>query len=222
MGVVVSFFSDENVTADATAKDTKLETFKKPKFYKGREGPSFVLLDYNELYETRKYERMFWISVLSENGVSNGNNITLAAKESCMKMKTYFRGCNSRGIRMSETCPLFCKVTDATEVVFSMVLPEEHFQNPPSPMTNDLFLEEQATRMFYAVEFKGCLKEEDMRRTVETATEGLQYNGERFASEFYYLAFYGDDFRDGKGYKEILLAGDKVEQEYICLLSDDD
>ncbi len=219
MGVIISFFSDEEILAESKEKTEQKQ--KRRRFYKGKEGPEFVLLDYNKIYETRKYSRMLWVSVQEKD---DSIPFEKSVKISSQKLKMYLNGANSKKLRMGVTCPLICKSTmiDDSGKIFSMVIPSDYSENPPAPISQDLFLEEQASKIVYVGVIKGAVIQKEWNCKMEGMIDALKYNNETFEEDSYRIALYNDNLKDKRGYWEIWVNGVKTEQEYVCLRNDEE
>ncbi len=131
---------------------------------------------------------------------------------------------NTSKINMGVTCPLICKgtLTNGNELIFSMVLPEDHCENAPAAMLQDLFLEEQPAKMIYVAPLKGGRSEADIGLVIDAMVNRLNFEAEIFDENVYFRAMYGGNVRDKRGYCEVWLSGVNAEEEYICLRNDEE
>ena len=228
MGVIVSYFSDEPILNKG-----KEDTFKKPKYYENRDGPRFTLLDYNKIYDTRHYEKCYWVS--THVTVHDKSGFDQAAVIAASRLKKYYEGANGSRIYIDTPCPLICKISVAristvdaslkpTEYVFSLVLPKENYEKPPAPNSTELHLEEQPSRMIFATQFQGVPIEMDWEGALENLKAKLQEKREAFHVRYYYRAMY--HFK-GSGklkprHNEVWYAGSNDAEVYTCFKNNDD
>eukprot|EP00112_Aurelia_sp_Birch-Aquarium-sp1_P004378 Seg1494.9 transcript_id=Seg1494.9/GoldUCD/mRNA.D3Y31 product="Heme-binding protein 2" protein_id=Seg1494.9/GoldUCD/D3Y31 len=219
MGVIASFFSDEGLT-EKTIKTPK----KLPKFYKGRDGPCFVLLDYNKQYEIRRYERGFWISRLVQ--LKNNRSVANIVKESSNMLREYLQRENSKEIYMGDSCALICKCLhnslDACEITVSLALPEEYKDEPPAPKSKELFLEQQRSRIVYVGIFNSSTKEDDWNEAFSKTQSSLIENGEKFQEDTYYRVTYNSNGWGRSSQNEVWFIGIVVDRDYVCLRNDEE
>ena len=219
MGVIASYFSDEGLTEKTTKTPKKL-----PKFYKGRDGPCFLLLDYNKLYEIRRYERGFWISRLVQ--LKSNKNMANIVKDSSKMLREYLKRENSKEIYMGESCALICKCLhnslEGREITVSLALPEEFKDEPPAPKNKELFLEQQRSRIVYAGIFKGTTKEEDWNEAFSKTQSSLIENDEKFQEDTYFRVTYNSDGWGRSSQNEVWFIGIAVDHDYVCLRNDEE
>lgn len=204
MGAIISFFSDQNTVDEERRK-------------------SFVLLDYNDVYETRMYESQCWISttVNREARKEYQGDIRLSMK----KLKRYLHGRNAKNMYMGDDNFVICKVmhpsVNEDQITVSMVLPGDFKNNPPGPLTNEIFLEEQQQRLIYATKVGRSTNEDERNQAYLRAKKALDCNEESYVDGICYRVQYIKKY-GRKPVDELWVIGEAVEKGYVCLKNDDD
>lgn len=199
MGIFVS-------TNDNTDEDE--EAFRKPPFYRGREGPKFSVLNFTKDYEYRRYESSTCISV----NVS-GLPYSKAVSKGSSILSRYFNGKNGPEKEMSETCPLKTRVecgkdiSEIADFVVSLHLPFECQSSPPAPRESMLFIQEFPEELAYVATFEGVAKEEVWQEQVLKLAEVLDKEKVEYDKEAYYTTRYEKPLHLGKKRNEVILIG---------------
>ena len=204
MGIVVSFFSDE--TFPSNNKQGKR---------------NYILLDYNNVYETRVYEPEFWISTMIQQEIKP--DVHKMIQKSSKKLKEYLNGRNNSKIHVGNCNIIISKVgcppTGGSEITVSMIIPEEYKDNLPQPSSNEVFIEEQHKRLIYANKLCKSVTEESWNEAYLQLRKILDQNGENYLDGFYYRVAYKN--QTGRyACNELWVFGESIDYDYICLTSD--
>lgn len=231
MGVVVSFFSNENITIPQVAQrkanivnNSSNTTFNKPKFYKKLEGPVFTTLDYNKIYATRHYQATVWVSTIEKVD----KDITQAWKRGKQRLLKYFQGSNKSKYAMINTCPILlkmqksrreqCEQNMGDDIMLSMPIPDFFSEDPPAPNRPDMFIHHGAKRIVYTGYFNKEWKQDNMYYDTNLLEIQMRHNGDNYNDEFHYLAIYDINSRNLKvNYYEYWFEGNVLETDYTCL-----
>ena len=204
MGIVVSFFSDETLP-----KNNK----------QGKR--NYILLDYNNTYETRVYEQECWISTIIRQEIKT--DVHKMIKKSSKKLKEYINGRNNSKIHLGNSNVIISKVgypaSVGNDIIVSMIIPEEYKDNLPQPSSNEVFIEEQHKRLIYANELSKYVTEDSWNEAYLQMRKMLDQNGENYVDEFYYRVTYRS--QTGRcACNELWVFGESIRNDYICLAND--
>lgn len=188
-------------------EDDEEETdFIKPKFYRGREGPKYRVINFTKEYEYREYQPSTWIAVRV-----SGQTYSKAVKNGHSALLKYLNGKNGPERELNETCPLRTQVTSMLELeepgeyIVSLHLPWENQRNPPSPINKELFIQDQPKHFAYVSVFDGaadelCWKEHKQTLACVLDEKGIEYNNELF-----YTCRFDQPLKIGKKHNEVIL-----------------
>jgi len=197
-------------SADLDEEDDDQEvTFRKPKYYRDREGPKFRVLNFTSHYEYRQYERSTWICARLE-----GNELNKALSKGEKILGRYFHGKNGPQKVMDLTCPLKLWVEFGKEaygpwsdgdVVASLHLPYDNVSRPPAPIEGGLFIQELSEHFAYVVSFDGFATEQMWHDEVIKLRRILDGEGKRYDKQAFFVARYENLLHIGKKRNEVIL-----------------
>jgi len=183
-----------------------IEAFRKPKYYRGRDGPKFRVMNYTRNYEYRQYENSTWISARLEN---MEHNKALSKGEKILGR--YFNGKNGPEKFMELTCPLKVRVElgkddelDESEFAVSLHLPYENVNRPPAPRESDMFIQDIAEHFAYVSSFEGFANEEKWREEVFKLKKILDGEGKKYDKQVVFTARYESLLHFGKKRNEVI------------------
>ncbi|XP_068678314.1 heme-binding protein 2-like [Montipora foliosa] len=182
--------------------------FHVPDSYRGSEGPRFKVLEKNEDYEARLYERSARVKTRFEEG-----NLENSSSAGFWRLFNYIRGENEGGHKIAMTVPVNSQV-DLGEgdkcVGFTMgfYVPSEFQADPPLPKENTVFHETDESRVMYAAHFGGFAKEKDWKENVAKLKAALERDGKTYAKNKYMTAGHDPPFRLFGRHNEVLLFAD--------------
>ena len=208
MGVIASNFSYGNLQSNKKQEGKK----------------NYILLDYNDAYETRVYESQYWISTTVQKDSTNGD-ICQIAKRSSKKLRQYLQGKNKNQILLGDPSATICKilhpVAGKSDVTVSMVMPIGSKDSPPQPGSSEVFIEEQRKRLIYAVAVSKSSTEDDWYKTYCETTDLLGHNEESYFDGIYYRVTYANKTVSCAS-TEVWIIGEAVDSEYVCLSNDEE
>lgn len=218
MGIVLSQLRNTRLKIDKN--DGTLE---RPNCYHGREGPDFMVLDYNDLYKTQQLNATMWVTTVIE-----GKYIE-AWDKGVVKLKNYANGQNQEKCILPETCPIIMKryrnhLTNQKqegdrEITVSMLIPKSHVHCVPMPTNRDLFIQEEEKRICFTSRARKGLNFLAINNDIDDIVELLKYNQEKFEEDYNTIAIYNtssNNLTKSDNY-EYWLYGEKLEQSYISL-----
>ena len=179
--------------------------FRKPKFYRGREGPKYRIINFTRDYEYREYEASTWIAVRI-SGLPYGK----AVKKAHSALSKYLDGKNGPEREMKETCPLRTQVyweqnlEEPGEFTVSLHLPWENQGNPPSPTDSELIIQDQPKHFAYVRVFDGIADEYTWKEQAQILSGVLDKKGTEYSDELYYTSRFEHPLRIGKKHNEII------------------
>lgn len=185
--------------------DEEEPDFIKPKFYRGREGPKFRLINFTKDYEYREYQASTWIAARV-----TGQQYSKAVKIGHSALSKYLNGKNGPEREMNETCPLRTQVIwnqyleNPGEFIVSLHLPWENQENPPSPLNKDLFIQDQPKHFAYVAAFDAMANDLSWKENVASLAHVLDSKGIKYSHEFYYTCRFDHPFRIGKKHNEVI------------------
>lgn len=208
MGVVMSFFSDESLPGDDESTREK----------------SFILLDYNNAYETRMFESECWISTSTRCELEK--EFKRKVEISTRKLNNYLRGKNASEIHLGNgSGRIITRMTypasSNDDITVSMKVPEDYRGNPPEPSASDVFLEEQQKRLIYAAKIEKSVGGDEWKMAYARTKKSLDLNNEDYSNDVYYRVNYKEK-RRGETLNELWMIGETVTKGYTCLKNDED
>lgn len=187
-------------------EEEDIEAFRKPKYYRGRDGPKFRVMNYTRNYEYRQYENSTWISARLEK---MEHNKALSKGEKILGR--YFNGKNGPEKFMELTCPLKVRVElgkddewDESEFAVSLHLPYENVNRPPAPRESDMFIQDMAEHFAYVSSFEGFANEEKWRDEVFKLKKILDGEGKKYDKQVVFTARYESLLHFGKKRNEVI------------------
>ena len=182
------------------------ETFRKPKYYRGRDGPKFRVMNFTKDYEYCQYEHATWISARMEK-----MEVNKALSKGEKTLTRYFNGRNGPEKFMDLTCPLKLRMEfredgelGVGEFVLSLHLPYENSQRPPAPSEGGLFVKDMARHFAYVSSFEGFATEEKWLEEILTLKRVLDNEGKRYDKDAVFIARYENLLHLGKKRNEII------------------
>lgn len=186
--------------------EPEAEEFRKPKHYRGRQGPKYKVLNFTRDYEYRKYEASTWICVRMNDmeykkAQSKG--------ESCLAK--YFDGNNGPDKTMPITCPLKVQVEFKQDFdepgyfVVSKHLPYENCERPPAPNQRDMFIQDFPEQFAYVSVFEGIANEDEVKTMVKELTTVLENEGKKFESTDYSVTKFESNFSLKRKVNEVII-----------------
>ena len=206
MGICLS-----TVPTNETDSENEFESFRKPKYYRGRDGPKFRVLNFTNDYEYRRYETATWISTRIE-GINHGKAISRGEKI----LGRYFNGKNGPERVMAVTCPLTMRVKSwrdfhrGREFVASLHLPYEHHGTPPEPSESRLYVQDMPEHFAYVSSFEGASSPEKWQEEAMKLARVLDSEGVRYNRGACYTARYENALRLGKKWNEVIFVVNNV------------
>lgn len=189
--------------------DEQEESFRKPHYYRNREGPKFRVLNYTSHYEYRQYEESSWISTRLE-----GRELNKALSKGDKILARYFNGTNGPEKVMDLTCPLKLRVEFGKEaygpwseadVVASLHLPYDSVKCPPAPKESGLFIQDAAEHFAYVSSFEGFATEQIWHDEVIKLRRVLDGEGKKYDKQAFFVARYENLLHLGKKRNEVIL-----------------
>ena len=192
--------------------DDQEEIFRKPRYYRERDGPKFRVLNFTTHYEYRQYQRSTWISARLEK-----SELNKALSKGEKIISRYFHGRNGPEKVMPLTCPLKLWVEFGKEaygdwgdgdVVASLHLPHENVNRPPAPIENGLFIQDMPEHFAYVSSFEGFATEQKWHDEVIKLRRILDGEGKKYGKQACFIARYENLLHMGKKRNEVILVVD--------------
>ncbi|KAL9980027.1 hypothetical protein ACROYT_G008562, partial [Oculina patagonica] len=187
--------------------EQEVEAFRKPKYYRGRDGPKFRVMNFTKDYEYRRYESSTWISARLENmehskALSKGEKI----------LGRYFNGKNGPEKFIELTCPLKVRIElgkeggwdEKGEFIASLHLPYENANRPPAPSESGLFIQDMAEHFAYVSSFEGFANEKKWQEEVFKLKRILDGEGKKYDKQVVFTAKYENLLHFGKKRNEVI------------------
>lgn len=182
------------------------EMFRKPKYYRERDGPKFRVMNFTNDYEYCQYEHATWISARLERtdvnkGLSKGDKI----------LGRYFNGKNGPEKFMELTCPLKMRMEFGEngdlgegEFIVSLHLPYENINRPPAPSESGMFIQDMAEHFAYVSSFEGFATEEKWKEEIFNLKRVLDREGRRYDKDAVFVTRYENLLHLGKKRNEVI------------------
>lgn len=193
--------------------DDQEVTFRKPRYYRERDGPKFRVLNYTSHYEYRQYERSTWICARFEGHSQINKSLSKGEK----MLSRYFHGRNGPEKIMDLTCPQKLWVEFGKEaygpwsdgdVVASLHLPYENVNRPPAPIEAGLFIQEVPEHFAYVSSFEGFATEQMWHEEVVKLRRVLDGEGMKYNKKSFFVARFENLLHMGKKRNEVILVVD--------------
>ena len=190
--------------------EEQVEAFRKPQYYRGRDGPKFRVMNFTKDYEYRQYEHSTWISARLERMDHVGKALSKGEK----MLGCYFHGKNGPEKFMELTCPLKLRLVfgkdaggacwDEGEFVASLHLPYENENRPPAPSESGLCIQDVAEHFAYVSSFEGFASEERWREEVFKLKRILDCEGRKYDKDAVFTTRYENLLHLGKKRNEVI------------------
>ena len=195
-------------------EDEEEQSFRKPYYYRHRDGPRFRVLNYTTHYEYRQYEKSTWISARLEGEGKEGKNLNKTLSKGEKILGRYFNGKNGPEKVMDLTCPLKLRVEfgkpaygpwSNADAIVSLHLPYDNESRPPAPLENGLFIEEVAEHFAYVKTFEGFATEEIWHDEVIKLRRILDGEGQKCDRQAFFVTRYENLLHLGTKRNEVII-----------------
>ncbi|KAM9316004.1 heme-binding protein 2 [Gastrophryne carolinensis] len=184
-----------------------LKTVRQALFSSGLEIPKWTAFESQASdYETRQYEATKWVSteVPSVDWDS-------AVRPGFMRLFNYIQGNNDKKIKVAMTAPVTTYIQPGagpaceSSITVSFYIPNEHQEDPPKPLEDNVYIEERAQTTVYVRSFGGFTSGEKNREEILQLSESLRRDGKLFDESVYYTAGYDSPFKLFNRHNEVWL-----------------